>query len=213
MANSFNISVKPEIAAVSALVVAVDAVVDAIRATDVVNIQANIDDNEDLLDLIRGTDVVNLASAIANNAVAIEVIDGIVDAIKIKTDATPQNVRAKLAYAQLTTAEAAFQTLCNVTGHGIIRNIYVNADPADTIEIKLTIDATVLGVWSGNATKYIGCTPYRPDVDILELVGITAPPERNLFLEFESSFKLEIRRSGGTTENVHCKVNYSLDSF
>jgi len=52
MSNSFNISVIPEIAALETKVDTVDTVVDAIRATDVPDIQTNIDANETKIDAI-----------------------------------------------------------------------------------------------------------------------------------------------------------------
>lgn len=51
MGNSFNISVAPEIAAVSALVTTVDTVVDLIRSADVPNIQTNIDAVDTIVEL------------------------------------------------------------------------------------------------------------------------------------------------------------------
>lgn len=50
MGNSFNTSLAPEIAALDAKVVIVDSVADAIRATDVPNIQTNINANETKID-------------------------------------------------------------------------------------------------------------------------------------------------------------------
>lgn len=53
MSNTFNISVAPELAALSALVTIVDTVVDNIRGIDVPDIQTNIDANETKIDAIQ----------------------------------------------------------------------------------------------------------------------------------------------------------------
>ncbi|MBA7542017.1 hypothetical protein ES705_34333 [subsurface metagenome] len=213
MSNSFNISVKPEIAALETKVDTIDTIVDLIRGTDVPALDSKLSVIDTVVDQIRDIDVPNIQTNIDANETKIDTIDGIVDAIKLKTDATPQNVRGELLYAQLSTANAAFQTVCDVSGHGVIRSILVKCDASDTLEIQLTNDGTVLSVWSGNGSKVITCHPYRPDVDILELVGLADPGPHLLFLEFDTSFKLEIRRSIGTTDDVHCKVNYTLDGF
>lgn len=89
MANSFNISVKPEIAAVSALVTTVDGVVDLIRSDDVPAIKSNtnanetkIDANKTVLDLIHGTDVVNIQTNIDSNETKIDDNKTSIDAIQ-----------------------------------------------------------------------------------------------------------------------------------
>lgn len=89
MPNSFNISAEVELAAISASITIVDTVVDAIRATDVPNIQTNIDDNETKIDacgaigaLIRGTDVPNIQTNIDANETKIDANKAVVDAIR-----------------------------------------------------------------------------------------------------------------------------------
>lgn len=197
MANSFNISVAAELAALDARIVIVDTVVDNIRAIDVPALVTEIDANE-----------IKIDTAIAN----IATVGTVTDAIKLKTDATPQKVRGKLHKAQLTTANAAFVTVCDISGQGIIRNIFVLTDVSDTAEVKLTIDTTVIsGTFSGS--KYIYFTPSYPDADTFLLDQRAPPTDINIFLEFDSAFKLEIRRSAGTTDDVHCKVFYTLDNF
>lgn len=197
MANSFNISVAAELAALDTKVDANKAVVDAIRAVDIPALVVEIDANE-----------VKIDTAIAN----IATVGGTVDAIKLKTDATPQKVRGKLHKAQLTTANAAFVTLCDISGQGIVRNIFVISDAADNIEVKLTIDTRVIS-GTFNGTRYLSCAPSYPNNDTFQLDQLTQPIDVNIFLEFDSAFKIEIRRSAGTTDDVHCKVFYTLDNF
>ncbi len=225
MANSFNISVKPEIAALETKVDTIDTVVDLIRSTDVVNIQTNIDANETkidtidtVVDLIRGTDVVNLASAIANNAEAIEVIDGIVDAIKIKTDATPQNVRGRHLQTTFNTTENTLQTALSVTGHGFLDYLAFRVrDVTDTVALKVTVD----GVPTSEAsfTGDLGILHIVPATTIaspylqLNLEVINAANYYRFDFEFDRSLLVELRRSAGTALAVDCYIFYHVDDF
>jgi len=217
MSNSFNISVKPEIAALSALVQDNQTEIAGIRGADLIALTDEIDANEALLDLILDPGIVNLASAIANNSTDIATVDGIVDSILEDTAALPQNVRGKSYSAQLSTAESAFQVVCDVTGHGIIRHIAIQCDAADNIQIKITLDDTVLELYTypgnGGVVVFNYCWPTAPSASTNQLQAGPATTEPNFNIEYDSGFKIEIRRSSGTTADVHCKVYYNLDGF
>ncbi len=226
MGNSFNISVKPEIAAAVVKIDAIDAVVDLIRGTDVVNIQANIDDNETLIttidsvvDNIRNIDVPNIQANIDDNETKIDTIDTVVDAIKLKTDATPQNVRGTNQGAILQHVNSEFQTVVDVSGHGILYGISVRLDEsADTIEIKITLDGTPLNIATHTGDQGYNSIGLFPTCSVADNINFVVLPQADIFnklvhLEFESSLLVESRRSAGAGGAVRCGVNYSLDTF
>ena len=219
MSNSFNISVAPEIAALSALVTIVDTVVDSIRSADVPAIQANIDSNEAKIDAetaiitdIHDTDLPGVAADVT-------VIDTVVDAIKVKTDATPQNVRGKFYQAHLATTQGSYQDVVNVSGHGTLYKVTIGCmDAADTIRILLTLDGTAFSF-----LEYTGDTVLQNVLINLDgglgsglylktLSDVNS--DTNLFnCEFESSLLVQIYRSAGSAGQVYCKVGYSIDTF
>ena len=89
MANSFNISVALELSAIETKVDTVDTVVDAIRATDVPDIQTNINANETkidtvdtVVDAIRATDVPGINTNIDANETKIDANKSVIDAIR-----------------------------------------------------------------------------------------------------------------------------------
>lgn len=177
MSNSFNISVKPEIAALSAQIVVVDTVVDAIRATDIPNIQTNIDANETIL-----------------------------DSIKLKTDLLPLTLPKCKPY-QVTGSgtSASYVELINVTGAGIFYYAYLRcSDDTTAVDIKITIDGLVeefTGLQTLDYIQILRSAAY--DTDSLFLMWDTADPEpvnlsNELNIEFSTDFKLEYRRSAGT---------------
>lgn len=226
MGNSFNISVKPEIAAAVVKIDAIDTVVDAIRGTDVPNIQTNINVNEttilanqDILDLIRGTDVVDIQANIDANETKIDTIDGIVDAIKLKTDLIPQNVRGSFHSITVNVDNSAFQTIIDLTGSGkLIYISFKTSGLTDTFEIKLTIDGIAFETFThtGSSNSYIMYLikdPINLNPPSLALFASadTFPCEFNV--EFSDSLLLEARRSIGDTENIYVKTVYNLDDF
>ncbi len=163
MANTFNISVKPEIAALEAKVDIVDAIVDAIRAVDVPLLIAYLTDIDAVVDAIRGTDVVNLSSAIANNSTAIGLIrtedvpalDALLDIntahlvdivenhlpdINTLVSALPTSNRATLLVDETQCTSAAYIDLVNITGSGKLILMRHTATVAADVTIKITID-------------------------------------------------------------------------
>ena len=196
MANSFYISFAPDLDALDTKLTIVDTVVDQIRYIDVPNIQSNIDSNETKIDII----------------------DTVVDAVKLKTDATPQSVRGKIYKAQLSTQNAGFVEVANITGHGKIVNlIHSNQDAAVTCEIRLTVDGIVYTVFSytGDTNGYWLFHAGDSRNDVFSLINLinTSPSSNQINLEFEASFILELRKSAGGAFDVHCKVFYTLDTF
>lgn len=226
MANSFNISVKPEIAAAVVKIDAIDTVVDAIRATDVPGINTNINANETkidtidtMLNLVRFTDFPAIAAEINANETKIDTIDGIVDAIKLKTDLIPQNVRGSYNAHMKITALSDFQVVIDITGTGILYKLAINCtDGADTIELKLNIDGKY-----ENLVSYTGDTVIQVvypasamttanALHLLPYPSITS--DVNLFnMHFDTSLNIQIRRSAGTAGNVQAGVIYILDGF
>lgn len=195
MANFFGISLKPDIAAAVVKIDANKTVIDAIRATDVPGINTNISANQTL----------------------IETIGGIVDAIKLKTDATPQNVRGKFYSVSASITSSEFVELVNVSGHGKLHAIglyLVNAD--DTMELKLTIDGTVfdtLAYTGGTAGQMVFL--YLPGYPGPTLTRTQVPQISPCLmnLEFNSTLLIEFRRSAGTAAAVVCISSYILDDF
>lgn len=188
MPNNYSISDALLIAALEAKVDIVDTVVDAIRATDVPNIQTNIDANETKIDTV----------------------DTVVDAIKLKTDDLPYLFRGAYNSASLTTTNAAFQTVLDIpTGSGIITNLIVKCyDAADTLELKLTLDGTVFTTLSHTgATTTLFVMKHIDDA----LVICATAEYWHINLEFSTSLKLELRRSAGAANDVFASIAYSLD--
>ncbi len=230
MGNSFNISVKPEIAAAVAKIDDIDAVVDLIRGTDVVNIQANIDDNETkiddidaIVDLIRGTDVVNIQSNIDDNETKIDTIDSIVDDIKLKTDLIPQNVRGKLTRAALFHDAAEYADVVNVTGKGKLWLIYVkSAEATGSTTILVTIDGLASQeLVTPAATDQYMITPYIDVGSLTISIFYTKPPDfvtlSNLSpciwdVEFDTSLRVQTLKNAGDG-NINCLLYYFLDDF
>ncbi|MBA7608972.1 hypothetical protein ES703_16158 [subsurface metagenome] len=188
MANAFNISVAPDIAAAVVKIDANKTVIDEnkvilldVQGTKITSILTAIGLNKTELDGIRGADLTSILTNIAVNttalttnagilnsikaktdiigaSVALETLGNIAD-IKAKTDDLPQNIRGKLYSAHLGTDNAAFQDVVNITGHGkIIRIVVWNTSVDDTSEFKTTLDAT-----PSNAFSHTGDT----DVQLL----------------------------------------------
>lgn len=224
MANNFNISVKPEIAAAVVKIDNNKTVIDEnkviladLHDTDLPAIDTKLTTLDTVADNIRNIDVPNIQTNIDANETKIDTIDGIVDAIKLKTDATPQNVRGKLYGVFLTTAESAFQDVVNISGHGKLNKLVIAVyDAGDTIELKVTFDGTAADnvAHTGDVIQQI------ISINIVSGTGIalaklpTTGADVNLFnIEFESSLLIQIRRSAGAAGNVIGYVNYTLDTF
>lgn len=197
MGNSFNISVAPEIAALEDKVDIIDTVVDTIRSTDVVNIEADI-------------------AAIDADIVT---IDTVVDAIKAKTDATPQKVRGQIISAYSAGVYDNYEDVCNVTGQGKIYLIAINVTTGtDTISVKLTLDGKVFVevTHTGDTANHF----LFPSLSTIASanIGLTKIEDTGQFpplfnLSFENTLLLQHKRSAGTTSGTTCKILYILDDF
>lgn len=248
MSNSFNISSAVEIAALDAKVVLVDAVVDAIRATDipaldaklvivdtvvdaihltdVFDIQTNINVNESKIDTLNtnvgsiiSTYLPGIITEVDANETKIDTIDGIVDAIKTKTDAMPQNVRGKWYTAQLSTQSGTFVELLNVSGHGRLDLLTVKCvNAGDTLEYIVTLDGVPFDTMSHGTVD----TNFNASPTCVHASGVTkkivdyldaGDNDYRFNLEFESSLVITLRRSAGANDDVCAKVYYTLDSF
>ncbi|MBA7557430.1 hypothetical protein ES705_50185 [subsurface metagenome] len=197
MSNSFNIDVSPAIA---------DAVVKILA-------------NKTILDDIHNTELPAVLIEIQNNQALLLNVDSIVDTIKLKTDATPQNVRGKYMHANLSADNPTFQNVVNVTGHGKIDHISFLVDsPDDTGELRLEIDgeaAMDLSLLGDNIEYNVVPSPRQIDNSFLFLHTFPYLDSEvvHFNMEFSSSLLLQIRRSSGTTAMVRCKIIYTLDQF
>lgn len=142
----------------------------------------------------------------------------LLDAIKLKTDATPQKVRGSIIEEYLFTESSTYVNVVNVTGQGKLLILScVLMDVADEIDILLTLDGTtfVNFTHTGDLVKHF----ILPYLDILypmpSLFSVVEPlTEAPLFnFEFDSSLLIQSRRSSGTGDQVKCSAIYQLDDF
>ena len=197
MSNSFNISVAAEIAALDAKIDIIDTEVDSIRSADIPGVDTKID----TIDTEVG------------------VIDGIVDAIKTKTDDIPQLVRGHFTLYAARTASGTYVDVCNITGSGNLAFIAVACcDAGDTLDLKITVDSVAsagvthtgdlvsmnvffYGGSDGAVTFYFNLIPSS---------GLAVP---TLNINFDTSLLIQIKRSAGAGSDVFAQAGVSLDSF
>ena len=153
------------------------------------------------------------------NTALITTIDDIVDAIKLKTDATPQNVRSYFESIGFNTESSSFVPLLNITGAGILYKLGIAlVDAGDTLELKVTIDSYVSEILSltGDVLNHIVIpTIQDPGSSTLYLMSFeeTGNETHPFNLEFNSNLKIEFRRSLGTGGYVYCKALYGYDAY
>ncbi|MBA7524611.1 hypothetical protein ES705_16752 [subsurface metagenome] len=163
MANTFSISVAPEIEALEAKIDIVDTVVDAIRGTDVVNLSSAIANNSTAIGLIRTEDVpaldalldINTAHLVdiinnkipanfdaidANNTILTYLNGTSIPAINTLVSALPTSNRATLLVDETQCTSAAYIDLVNITGSGKLILMRTTATVAADVTIKITID-------------------------------------------------------------------------
>ena len=168
MSNSFNLSVAPEIAAVSALVSTVDTVVDA---------------------------------------------------IKLKTDVTPQKVRGNFKKYYYSAYTAAFGNVCNITGQGkLLSCIFWLPVPGDDIELKITIDGVVSSVLShtGDSVTQIVFISDNTALSVsftLVKIPYSTTIRFPIDIEFDTSLQIETRSPSTSGSGVQCCVAVSEDTF
>lgn len=218
MSNYFYISLAPEIAALDTKIDTIDTEVDAIRAVDLPAIDTLIDTVDTVVDSIRSTDVPNIQTNIDANETKIDTIDGIVDAIKLKTDLLPQNFRGALGVQYFSTANPAFQTALTLSGSGkLIHTVVKCGNAGDTVELRITIDG-VLSQPISHTGDVLWQRAYfseqnfgNPTFDLL-LLPVTTSDSNLLNVDFQTSLLVELRRSAGVTVDVQTKSLYSLDT-
>ena len=142
----------------------------------------------------------------------------LLDAIKLKTDATPQKVRGSVIEEYLFTESSTYVNVVNVTGQGkLLMLSCLLMDAADEIDILLTLDGTtfVNFIHTGDLVKQF----ILPYLDILypmpSLFSVVEPlTHAPLFdFDFDSSLLIQSRRSSGTGDSVKCAAIYLLDEF
>ncbi|MBA7609462.1 hypothetical protein ES703_16653 [subsurface metagenome] len=238
MSNTFNISVKPEIAAAVAKIDAIKADTGPIRldVTDIHDsyLPAVITDTGAIRNDMNDVHDTMLPDVIANtNALRNDVTDihdteipfiktktisilNRANAIKAKTDLFPQNVRGRFLKTLFSTSESAFQTALEVTGHGHIYFMNVRcAHGDDTLEFRLTIDGLVFELLEHTGdNNFISLTPYQELSTLYLQKGDASADDRYKFdLSFDRTLLLELRRSAGTTGTVAVGIVYAVDDF
>jgi len=193
MGNSFNIAA--DLGPTNALITIVDAVVDNIRAVDVVNL-ANQNTAIDLVvDAIRAVDV----PALSDQNVA---IDTVVDAIRatdittITNAITAKKIRGELKHVTNTTTAADYEDLLNISGSGKLVAIIMDIRIADENErLRLTIDNEVFNhiILDGIAKKFI-CFDTNSSQN-KDLKAYDTPVFFNT--EFNTALRIEHYRSAG----------------
>ncbi|MBA7525358.1 hypothetical protein ES705_17509 [subsurface metagenome] len=216
MSNSFNISDAPDIAANLVQILSNASALATIQTTDLPGIVDEINLNQVFIEAIIDSQLPDILTAVGNNATAIGVIDGIVDAIKLKTDATPQNVRGTFTRAYLSTTSATPVPVVDITGHGKLHMVSFKCDDvSDTIRIYLNIDGVASSIdYTGDADPHL-VIPHLLCATLINFQPISETDVRNkLFnLEFSTSLLINISRHAGTADNVRGEVYYSLDPF
>lgn len=176
MSNTFNISVKPEIAAL-------EAKVDLVRGTDVPNIQSNINDNETKIDTV----------------------DSVVDLIKLKTDLLPPVLPKCQAFQVTGTGtSASYVDLINVTGNGIFYyGKFKASDNTTSIDIKITIDGITEEFTGLNDYDYLEILKesiHNSNMifSMFDCLSDLSPDLCNhCNIEFKTGFRLQYRRTAG----------------
>ena len=214
MANSFNISVLPQIAALETKVDTIDTVVDAIRATDVPALDTKLTIIDTVADQIRDIDVPNIQANIdanetkidAETAIIADIHDTDLPAVSALISALPQTVRAALQVDSTDLTSTSYVDLVNISDSGLLYIIWVDTPAGDTCTFKITIDgivSTELTVLA-DALNYI--FPLRSLGATLELDKQT---EHIMFhLQFQTSLLIQGKVSGDTSL---VRILYAVD--
>ncbi|MBA7477061.1 hypothetical protein ES707_12459 [subsurface metagenome] len=193
MSNFFCISVRPELAA------------------NLVQILSNSSALGTIVGIVNSiklkTDIIGLSVQIDKSTE--------IDAIKAKTDATPQKVRGHMERAWITTNSTEFVDLINITGQGKIWKIdFSLVDVGDNLEIKITVDGLWFTTFAYEGTKLIDfhCLAPKPVSLNQPTVQISNEIPFIFNLEFDTSLKIEVRSTLGEN-NKTFGCTYSLDNF
>ncbi len=241
MSNSFNISVKPEIAAVKVDTADIRADVTVIHDTDIPAIKTDTgfirtdlashraDDMAALGDmlttidtevgLIHTSDLPDIDGKIDAIDTEVGVIDGIADAIKLKTDNIQQNVRGDYTLFYATSDSIVEVEVCNITGHGKLNYVWGRcANAADTVSIVIYLDGIPSRelIHTGDTLIQMIILSDNYNVETFFQTHFVPHDEATqylMYLEFATSCQITVRRSAGTTDLVHCKACVSIDPF
>jgi len=248
MSNSFNISVKPEIASLEAKVDIIDTEVDQIRLdvtdvhdTDLPAVKSDTGPVRNDVTAIHDTmlpSVMTNVAAIRNDVTDIHDVNlplvktdtgairndvnditTLINAIKTKTDATPQKVRGKFYCAYLSTSLTVPTDVVNVSGQGKLLILAIVSTTVDHgIELNLTVDGvaweplTHLG--DTNAQACVQSANINTGEKLIMLIPQTSQPEPRLFdLEFSSSLLIQIKKYEAGMAYVACRAIYLVDNF
>lgn len=193
MSNSFNIDVKPEIAANLVKILS--------NATALGTIATLSTDIKAKTDIIGAT-------------VALET-DGNISDIKAKTEKIPQKVRGHMTRAWITTNSTEFVDLLNITGQGKIWKLdFSVVDVGDNLEIKITVDGLWFTTFAYEGAKLVDfhCLAPKPVSLNQPTVQISDDIPFIFNLEFDTSLKIEVRSTAGEN-NKTFGCTYSLDNF
>ena len=118
--------------------------------------------------------------------------------------------RGKFSFAQLVTASDVYVNVLNISkGSGFINNILIGNGTDTNIQIRITIDGITLLERNYTTFDSYAWICWNSFVD--DPVNITTTSYSNaFFVEFNTSLKVEIRRTAGT-DNVSSQVLYNLD--
>jgi len=212
MSNSFNISVAPEIAAVSALVSANGVIIADIHDTDLPAAQTVIDANAVIIADIHDTDLPAAEVKIDTSITDIAAVKTVVDAVQVKTDAMPQIVRSKWFGAYLSTGNDTWTTVVSVSGSGILYGINETHTGGESCEIRLTLDGVT---WTAciDTTGMQFIMPKFTNISGNDLISSVNPAVEHFRFEFWQDMLVEIRVTPAESAAVNAKVHYSVDQF
>jgi hypothetical protein len=193
MGNSFNISVAPEIAAVSALITTVDTVVDAIRATD-----------------FPVTDGLIVSEHVTTDALIVSehvITDGLIAAL-------PTEFRGEYELLECGTTNNAYEEKLNLTGSGKLYWIQGFGHATSILNLKVTIDGnaytcshiTQTNKWVIPVLNAQDSGLDKHFVFVAEAINVKAM----LNIEYKTDLKIEMNNTTGAVE-VLLKVLYGED--
>jgi len=236
MSNSFNISVKPEIAAVKTVVDANSVILVDVHNTDLPAAKTVIDENKVILvdvhdtDLpaaktvidsnasnighIRNTAIPNVITEIDANETKIDDNKAILDLIQAKTDTIPQKFRGHFTLTALNTTSASWVDVINITGQGTLIGLCILCNYADdTVEASVLIDgvASVTVTHTGDTIPQV-LVPAQHYAETYNFVKLTDPVGQltSFNVEFDTNLRVYLKRSAGTSGIVSCGVQYSV---
>ncbi len=201
MSNSFNISVKPEIAAVKADTADIRTDVTAIHDTDLPAVKTDTADIRTDVTAIHDTNLPAVKTVVDNNAVSLAALYNRGTLLSVY-DGSPANV---------------WEDVLNVSGSGILYLIlFENTDGGTTGDIRITIDGILSRELSfgGDISEYsVIIDADRIDLNYFELRLIAADTGdyNPLNIEFSTSLIIEHKASiPGVAQNF-VKAFYNLD--